>query len=384
MSTSNIYDVAIIGAGVFGAWTAYHLALAGRKVALLDAYGPANSRASSAGESRIIRMGYGSEEIYTRWAMRSLQLWQEFFGRAGRPLFHKTGVLWLAGGDDRQARSTLETLAKLSVRFERLERADLEKRFPQFALGAVRWGLFEPDSGALMARRAVQAVVEEAIRNGVEYLNEAVVTPRGEGRLTAITTKSGASISAGSFVFACGPWLGKVFPDLLGERIFPTRQEVFFFGVPAGDRRFAPPAMPTWIYDTDEMYGIPDLENRGFKIACDRHGPPFDPDTGRRVVTAEGVAAMRKYVTERFPALKGAPVVETRVCQYENTSNGDFLIDRHPAFENVWLVGGGSGHGFKHGPALGEYVAARVTEGGVIEKRFTLATKARVQKRAVF
>jgi glycine/D-amino acid oxidase-like deaminating enzyme len=82
--------------------------------------------------------------------------------------------------------------------------------------------------------------------------------------------------------------------------------------------------------------------------------------------------------------LKEAPLLETRVCQYENTSNGDFLIDRHPAFDNVWLVGGGSGHGFKHGPALGEYVAARVVEGGPVEPRFTLATKGTVQQRAVF
>ncbi len=159
---------------------------------------------------------------------------------------------------------------------------------------------------------------------------------------------------------------------------------MYFIGVPPGDRRFAPPAMPTWIFNADEVYGLPDLENRGLKIALDRHGPPFDPDTGRRVVTAEGIAAIRRYVAQRFPALKGAPVAETRVCQYENTSNGDFLIDRHPAFENVWLVGGGSGHGFKHGPALGEYVAARVTEGGAVESRFTLATKQKLQKRAVF
>ncbi len=390
--TGKSYDVAVIGAGVFGAWTAYHLERGGKKVALLDAYGPANSRASSGGESRIIRMGYGADEIYTRWAMRSLRLWQEFFGRAGRPLFHRTGVLWLAGADDRYARSTLETFTKLGVRFERLERADLEKRFPQIALGGaegrgpsrVAWGLFEPDSGALMARRAVQAAVEEAVQSGVAYLPETVTTPRGKGKLAAVTTSGGDTLSAGSFVFACGPWLGKIFPELLGERIFPTRQEVFFIGVPAGDRRFAPPAMPTWIFDADETYGIPDLESRGFKIALDRHGPAFDPDTGRRVVTSEGLEAIRKYVDARFPGLKDAPVVETRVCQYENTSNGDFLIDRHPDFENVWLVGGGSGHGFKHGPALGEYVAARVTEGGAVEPRFTLATKQTLQKRAVY
>ena len=384
MVVGQTYDVAVIGAGVFGAWTAYHLERAGKKVALLDAYGPGNSRASSGGESRIIRMGYGADEIYTRWSMRSLRLWQEFFGRAGRPLFHRTGMLWLAGAEDRYISNTLETLTKVSVRFEKYDRAELEKRFPQIALGDVSWGIFEPDSGALMARRAVQAVVEEAVRNGVEYRNEAVATPEGKGKLAAVKTRSGETIHAGTFVFACGPWLGKVFPELLGERIFPTRQEVFFLGVPPGDSRFAPPALPAWIFNADETYGIPDLENRGFKIAFDRHGPAFDPDRGRRVVTAENVQAVRKYVGRRFPALKNAPVVETRVCQYENTSSGDFLIDRHPDFENVWLVGGGSGHGFKHGPALGEYVAARLTEGGAVEPRFTLAAKQKVQKRAVF
>ena len=142
--------------------------------------------------------------------------------------------------------------------------------------------------------------------------------------------------------------------------------------------------MPVWIDFGDEIYGIPDLENRGFKIAPDRHGPPFDPDRGERVVTAEGLSTVRKFLAQRFPGLKDAPLLETRVCQYENTSNGDFLIDRHPAFDNVWLVGGGSGHGFKHGPALGEYVAARAVEGGTVEARFTLATKGQVQKRAVF
>jgi sarcosine oxidase len=384
MSASQTYDVAVIGAGVFGAWTAYHLERSGRKVALLDAYGPGNSRASSGGESRIIRVGYGADEIYTRWAMRSLRLWKQFFDHAGKPLFQRIGMLWLARPNDSYVQSTLETLNKVGVRFERLERAELEKRFPQIELGDVAWGILEPDSGALMARRAVQAVVEEAARNGVDYKISAIAAPEGKGKLSAVKTRSGDSISAGIFVFACGPWLGKVFPAVLGERIFPTRQEVYFFGVPPGDSRFGPPAMPAWIFNGDETYGIPDLENRGFKIAFDHHGPVFDPDIGRRVVTTEGMVAMRKYVARRFPALKTAPIVETRVCQYENTSTGDFLIDRHPDFENVWLVGGGSGHGFKHGPALGEYTAARITEGGAVEARFTLATKNKVQKRAVY
>lgn len=378
------YDVAVIGAGVFGSWTAYHLQKSGKKVVLLDAYGAANSRASSGGESRIIRMGYGPDELYTRWSMRSLTLWQAFFRQIGQQLFHPTGVLWMARDEDPHTLQMLATLKKLNVRHETLSQSELEARYPQITFGSVAWSIFEPDSGVLMARRATQAVAEEAIRSGAGYLPEAVGTPSGKGRLASVTTVSGATIRAGHFVFACGPWLPKVFPDLLGGRIFPTRQEVFFFGTLPGDRRFAPPAMPTWIDFADQFYGIPDLENRGFKIACDRHGPAFDPDLSDRTVTREALAEVREFVGRRFPALKNAPLVEARVCQYENTSNGDFLIDRHPDLDNVWLVGGGSGHGFKHGPALGEYVAARLADGGPVEPRFTLATKDTVPKRSVF
>jgi sarcosine oxidase len=235
-----------------------------------------------------------------------------------------------------------------------------------------------------MARRAVAAVVDAAIAEGVEYFQEFVSAPAKAGKVASVRTSANREIHAGEFVFACGPWLGKVFPDLLRERIFVTMQEVYFFGVPAGDKRFAPPAMPGWLFQGDLTYGVPDLESRGFKIALDKHGPAFDPDTGMRVPTAEGIAAMRKYVAKRFPALAEAPLVEARVCQYENTSNGDFLVDRHPAHENVWLVGGGSGHGFKHGPAMGEYVAGRLMEKVEAEARFSLASKQTVQRRTVY
>ena len=377
MKADKTYDAAVIGAGSFGAWTAYQLRRSRKKVVLLDAYGPANSRASSGGESRIIRVGYGSDEIYSRWALRALTLWQDLFQRVQQPLFQRTGVLWLAREGDSYNQQNLATFQKLGVPHERLTRPELERRYPQIALGPITWALLEPDTGVLMARRSVQRVVEEAVKNGVEYLAGAVATPSGSGKLSSLTTAGGSTVSAETFVFACGPWLPKLFPALLGDRIFPTRQEVYFFGVPAGDTRFASPAMPTWISQDDEFYGMPDLESRGFKAALDRHGPPFDPDTGSRVTTPEGLVAVRASLAQRFPALKDAPVVETRVCQYENTSNGDFLIDRHPEFDNVWLVGGGSGHGFKHGPALGEYVTARITEGGAVEPRFTLAARGR-------
>jgi sarcosine oxidase len=378
------HDLAVIGAGVFGSWAAYHLQKAGSKVVLLDGYGAANSRASSGGESRIIRMGYGGDELYTRWSMRSLGLWQDFFRQVGRRFFHATGVLWMAQDRDPYALKTLTILKKLGVPHERLPRAALEERYPQISWGPITWAVLEPESGVLMARQAVQAVAEAAVRRGAEYRLDAVAPPSGGGRLAFVTTETGERVHAGCFIFACGPWLPKVFPQLLRHRIYPTRQAVFFFGLPPGDRRFAPPAMPTWIDFGEQVYGIPDLENRGFKVAPDRHGPPFDPDLADRGVTRKEIAGVREFMGCRFPAMKDAPLLEARICQYENTSNGDFLIDRHPDFDNVWLVGGGSGHGFKHGPALGEYVAARVAEGGAVEPRFSLATKDTVQKRFIF
>jgi len=375
----------VIGAGVFGAWTAYQLQRSGKQVALIDAYGPANIRASSGDESRIIRMGYGGDEIYTRSAMRAMAQWQEFSAETGEQLFHETGVLWLAHEDDPYPVSTLRTLQKLGIPFEKLTTAELGERYPQFGLERISWAMLEPHSGVLSARRAVQAVVRQAIRIGVEYFQDAVITPTGKGRLDHLTTASGNRISAGNFVFACGPWLPKLFPALLADRIQTTRQEVFYLGPPAGDLRFSSPAMPTWIDFRDEAYGLPDIEDRGVKVAIDRHGPSFDPDHGDRVTTSEGLAEVRRCLAIRLPILKDAPVTESRVCQYENTSNGDFLIDRHPEFDNVWLVGGGSGHGFKHGPAVGEYVADRIAgDEEETEPRFSLATKSSEHQRGVY
>ena len=202
--------------------------------------------------------------------------------------------------------------------------------------------------------------------------------------MDAIAISGEEKIAAGQFVFACGAWLGKVFPEILGPRIFPSRQEVFFFGAPPGDQSFGAAALPTWLIQRDEVYGMPDLESRGFKIALDHHGERVDPDTQSRVASAESSQRVRAYVADRFPALRNAPIVETRVCQYENTSNGDFLIDRHPQLSNVWFAGGGSGHGFKHGPAFGEYVARQLLEGSPAEPRFALANKATEQRRAVY
>ncbi len=380
-------DFAIIGAGVFGSWIAHYLRHRGASVTLLDAYGPANSRASSGGETRVIRMGYGPDELYTRWSARSLPVWKEFAERTGQHFFHQTGVLWLSNDADAYTMQLLDVLSRNKMVCEKLSATEIRRRWPQLSFGDVTWGVLEPESGLLMARQAVQALVKDALRNGVEFTHSSVLPPvSSSSKLNAIRTSTGDSISAGVFIFACGPWLPKLFPSMLADRISPTRQEVFFLGPPSGNDNFRPPKMPVWLHHThpDLPYALPDIENRGFKIAFDRHGSDFDPDSGSRIVGEESITELRAYLKDHIPALHDAPIVETRVCQYENTSNGDFLIDRHPDFENVWMVGGGSGHGFKHGPAVGEYLSARILDNAPAEPRFSLAAKQTTRMRAVF
>ena|SRR5690348_1780091 len=384
--SKRTFDFVVVGAGCFGAWTAYELACSGHSVLLLDAYGPAHSRASSGGESRVIRMGYGPDELYTRWSVRSLERWKTLSGRIHQTVFHATGVLWFAGKGDTYTQESQETLERVGVPHERLAVRELKSRYPQISHEDLEWALWEPGSGILMARRSVQALVEDGIQFGLEYRVARVVlpVPGTRSRLKSVVITTGEYISSSKFIFACGAWLPKLFPDVLAERIFPTRQEVFFFGSSPGDPCFTYPAMPTWLDHGALVYGMPDLENRGVKISVDRHGTSFDPDTGSRVPSAEGISAAREYLEQRFPKLKGAPLCESRICQYENTTNGDFLIDRHPELEDVFLVGGGSGHGFKHGPAVGEYVKQLLTDSGLLESRFSLAGKPNTKARTVF
>jgi sarcosine oxidase len=362
--------VAVIGAGVFGTWTAFYLRQSGARVTLVDAYGPGNSRSSSGDETRIIRCGYGADEIYSRMALRSLAMWRELNGWVDPPLFHGCGVLWLAHEADAYTDATRQTLSQQPYAVEALEQADLRARFPHLNASDISVALLEPECGVLMARRAVAAVAARLQDDGVTMLRSWI------GGI--------ADLKADAYVFACGPWLPKVFPALLAGRIRPTRQVVMYFGTPAGDDRFGPRHTPAWVDFQSGVYGIPDIEGRGLKVGIDRHGPEFDPDTDDRTVDADSIATAREWLRRRFPAMADAPLVEGRVCQYENTSTGDFLIDRHPDHENVWIVGGGSGHGFKHGPAVGELAAQMVINGVPADARFALATKGAVSARAVY
>ncbi len=377
-------DVAVIGAGTFGAWTAWHLRRAGHAVTLVDAFGSGHSRASSGGESRIIRVGYGDRDLYSRWAVESLPQWRELLAQAGQPdLFRRTGVLWLGHHDDPHVDVTARTLDRLGVVSESLVPAEMQSRFPSLDFTGITRGIFEPDSGVLLARRAIHAVVDQAASRGVDYRVASVEPPGLSQRLCSVGLGDGGRLAADRFVFACGPWLPRLFPDLLGPLLRTTRQEVFFLGTPAGERRFTPPALPTWIDFHAGAYGLPDIEGRGAKIGLTALGPDFDPDRGDRAPSAEALAAARRFAARRLPALRAAPLLEARVCQYTNTPSGDLLIDRLPGHDNVWLAGGGSGHGFKLGPAVGAYVASRIAGAAGAEDVVGLPAKRPEQKRTV-
>ena len=374
MSTQR--HVVVVGAGAFGGWTALHLLRGGARVTLVDAWGPGNSRASSGGETRVIRATYGPRAIYTRLTVRALQLWKENERRWQRQLYHPIGVLWLVENDETYEKAALPVLKEAGLAFEELSGAQTARRYPQINCEQVRWAIFEQDAGYLTARRACAAVLEGFLAEGGEYRQlaaDAAPQPTG-GELRGIKLSDGTTLVADAFVFACGPWLGRLFPDVIGDRVRATRQEVFFFGTPPGDQRFTEQALPVWAdHGRGFIYGIPGNEWRGFKVADDTRGPAFDPTTGERVPTPEGLKAAREYLAFRFPGLKGAPLVESRVCQYENSPDEHFIIDRHPGAANAWLVGGGSGHGFKHGPAVGELVARLVLIGEAAPAEFRLS-----------
>jgi glycine/D-amino acid oxidase-like deaminating enzyme len=360
--------VAVVGAGAFGGWTALRLVRRGARVTLLDAWGPGNARASSGGETRILRGVYGPDRVYVDWVARSLAVWKESERLWGTRLYHPAGVLWMCGTDDAYVRASLPLLRDAGLAAAEIDPDEARRRWPQIDFEGIRHVFFEESAGYLMARRACRAVAAAVTAEGGEVV-EAAVRPgeiRG-GRMERIELSGGSSPAFDAVVFACGPWLGRLFPDVIGERVLPTRQEVFFFGPPAGDARFRDRAagggggMPVWAELGERFfYGIPGNDHRGFKVADDTRGEPFDPTSGDRTPTPAAIERARSYLARRFPALAGAPLLETRVCQYENSPDGHLLLDRHPEAANVWIAGGGSGHGFKLGPAVGEHVAALV------------------------
>ncbi len=372
-------SLVVVGAGTMGAWTALQAARAGWQVTLVDAYGAGSSRATSGDETRIIRASHGPDRFYTRWSREARDAWLAFGDEVGETVLVPAGALWFAHRDDGFEAASVATLEAMEVPVERLAPADVATRWPQIATDDLAFAVHEPEAGVLMARRSIARVAARLAELGgtveLAWARPGRIDPGG--RLAGVELGDGRRLEADRYVFACGPWLPRVFPDVAAELIRVTKQDVCFVGPTGGDGRFGAGTLPCWVDYDASYYGIPAVEGRGMKLAPDRYGPVFDPSAGERLVDPDTVRLARTYLARRFPDLAGAPIVETRVCQYETTPDTHFVIDRHPELENAWLVGGGSGHGFKHGPVIGRYVTA-LLDGHVAsdeERRFAIGPR---------
>ena len=349
----------VVGAGAFGGWTALELLRRGTEVTLVDAWGPGNSRASSGGETRVIRATYGPLRIYSKMVVRALAKWKEAGERFRDQLFVETGALWMSDGVDRYATEAVPILADLGVPFEELTGEELGRRFPQINPEGIATTLHEQSAGYLLARRACQRVLEGFLAEGGEY-RHARAAPGGmvDGTMRDVRLAGGETLEADIFVFAAGPWLTELFPGFDPPLVTPTRQEILYFGAPPGRTDLTDAELPVWVETGASLfYGVPGSNFRGFKVADDSRGAPFDPTDGDRTPSADAIRVAREYMEHRFPAMRGAPLIEARVCQYEQSADGHLIVDTHPEAENAWIVGGGSGHGYKLGPALGEMLA---------------------------
>jgi glycine/D-amino acid oxidase-like deaminating enzyme len=350
-------DVAVVGAGAFGAWTALCLREKGAKVTLLDAFGPGNARQTSGDETRQIRAAYGSDEIYSRWAQRAFRLWGEREAEFGRGMIYANGVL-----SPNEPKVALEQeriiFEKLKIAYEVLSQAELKARWPQARFDDVEYALFEPEAGTVKARESIIAVSEVLQKKGgAVRIGAARPGNASGGRLLDIDL-GGDRLAAGAFLFACGPWLPKLFPGQLDGYIALRRSEVFYVGSPAGDDRFSWRRLPNMWESRVGAYAMSDIDY-GYKVVPS-FGVPIDPDTDDRVASAYQLRKVRAYLERRIPGLVGQPVVASRVCALENSNNHHFIIDTHPEFANAWIVGAGSGHAFKMGPMLGDYVSERM------------------------
>lgn len=340
----------VVGAGVFGLSTARALAFRGWSVRVIDEHGPGRVGPSSA-ESRVLRFSHGTDTWYTASASRASRGWRELAAETGRSLFVHCGVLLMvpANGSGVWELESHGVLRRLGIPVEMLESPAVAACFPM--VGGLDFAVCEPTAGVLRAREAVMALAESAVAAGVE-LSRGTAIP-GQDRVLL----DGVPTTADLIIWAPGPRLPAIFPGLTSAR--RVRQDSFYLVAPAS----AAPE-PAWL-DTDRrMYGVPALSGAGIKVVPDIE---LEPDAA-----GHGEADVCAYLWERFPGLRGVPVLRRETCFYTAMPDDHFLLDRHPGMARTWLVGGDSGHGFKHGPAWGEYVSDVVENRTAVSERFAL------------
>lgn len=358
-------DIVVIGAGAWGGWTALYLQQLGANVTLVDQYGPGNSRATSGDETRGIRTAYGDRIQWMRWASESIRRWREWDQEWSRDLrmqlFFPTGDLIMRAEWDTFLEDTSRTWDQLGVAYERLTVDEVRYRYPVIGLDGIEVALFERDAGVGRARRSCEAVAEVFSQKGGRIINaHARVGRRQDGRALEVTLEPGQPLSADAYVFACGPWLPKVLPDAMGNRMRTPMGSVYYFTVPPTDQRFTYPNLPSYNFPGVTGWAALPPDHRGFRVRTGGSGSEQDPDLSSRWVPEQYHDRARAFLTERFPLLADAPIAQTHACHYEFSISRNFVIDTHPDLSNVWIAGAGNAEGFKMGPVVGEYIAHRV------------------------
>jgi sarcosine oxidase len=356
----------IVGAGAFGASLAWWLARAGTAVTLVEQFEPGDPRTTSGGETRLIRCGHGSAEHYTASARRARTHWRALEAECGEELLIESGLIWFAHREDGSEARTIATLESQGIPYERLAPEEGARLFPSYSPRGLAFLLHEPEAGVLRAQRAVRALVRQAEAHGARLVRGTALPDGAAARLA-----DGRLLEADVVVWACGAWLGRLFGEHVAIRT--TCQELFFFdGGPAWSER----GVPAYVDFDQAIYGTRDIDGLGVKAAPDFDGPPLEPDAELPPATAVGAALARRFLAERFPGLAAAPLKGSKCCRYELSRDSHFVAAPHPEHATVWLLGGGSGHGFKHGPALAEQVAAALAGGAPLPAYYGLGDRA--------
>jgi glycine/D-amino acid oxidase-like deaminating enzyme len=361
-------NVSVVGSGVFGVTAAKELRRRGFDVTLFDP-GPVPHRlAESTDISKIVRLDYGDDEVYTRLMERALDGWRS---SSLRPFFHETGVLFLRssplepGGFEHDS---FELLARRGHRLEGLDRAAILRRFPMWTVAHAS-GYYNPEGGWAESGNVVRHLAAEARDAGVRFIEGAAVARllERESRVLGLVTDGGDEIASDFVVVAAGSWTPHLLP-FMKEHLRSVGQPVFHLA-PTAPSRFAASLFPVFAADISRTgyYGFPATADGVVKIANHGIGRAMHPDGPDREVAAEESSSLRAFLGDWVRELEGAPLASTRVCVYCDTHDQHFWIAPDPDRRGLVVAAGGSGHAFKFTPLLGEWIADAL-EGKVVDR----------------
>jgi glycine/D-amino acid oxidase-like deaminating enzyme len=357
----------VVGAGVFGLCVARELAIRRWSVRVVDTRRPGDAGPSTA-ESRILRFSHGDDTWYPALARRARSLWQALERETGKRLLLPSGVLVFgpppADGDCWEQASARQ-LSGLGIPVETMRGPAVRRRFPEFDGRDCATVLFEPHGGILLARQATRALAESALGHGAEIMLGAAQPCAG-----AAVAVDGQRLDADLTVWAVGPALPAVFPGLAAVR--EVRQDSWYLR--PGGPWAATADQPAWLDRAHGYYGVPAVGVLGVKVVPDVESPDVEssPEPPASPPPDGLPNQIRDYLRTRLPDLATSSVLRRERCSYARTGDENFLLARYPGSQDRWIVGGDSGHGFKHGPAWGEYVCDVVEGRTAVPKRFAL------------